>query len=83
MNKKTIDNFDEYSMNFFAVRFVFVYYESGYLRIFVAIPISRLPNFTGMAIILQPHAIGFVLYVQNFPSKRTISDQSLELCSFS
>lgn len=34
MSLKTIDNFDENGTNFFALRFVFVKFESCYLRIF-------------------------------------------------
>jgi len=83
MNKKMIDNFDEYRINFLAVRFVFVYYEFGCLRIFVALSISRLPNFTGMSIILQPHATGFMPYEQNYPSKKdSIRTKALSFAPF-
>jgi hypothetical protein len=59
MNLKTISHFDERRLGTFCVCFVIVHYEFGYLHIFSALRMSRLPNFTGMSAILQPYATRF------------------------
>jgi hypothetical protein len=69
MGQTMFDDFGEHDVNPFAVRFVFVGYESYCLRI-VALQMSILPKFTGMDVILQPHPAGFMLCLQNISNRK-------------